>query len=96
MALWPLFTRIPNLPQQVSHLSREISEVREDAGGFAGPRVQNTSHNVGSATPLQSTSYFSTSISGYFRLTAATTVACSGFPLDRASASRACAASSIG
>jgi len=33
---------------------------------------------------------------GYLRLTAATTVACSGFPLDRASASRACAASSIG
>jgi len=67
-----------------------------DAGGFAGRLVHDMSHNASSATSQQSTSYFSTSISGYFRLTAANTVACSGFPLDRASASRACAASSIG
>ena len=40
--------------------------------------------------------YFSMSISGYFRRTADTTAACSGFPLDRAKASRAWAASPIG
>jgi hypothetical protein len=65
------------------------------------PRAQRkkNKHHPSKAAPGRSSSgnrgpctrsfYFSMSISGYFRRTAVTTAACSGFPLDRARASRA-------
>ena len=73
-----------------THLSNPLPLSAQFVHAAVGQRI---SQNL---SGYQSAHYLSTSISGYLRITSATTGACSGFPLDRASASRACAASSIG